>query len=63
MIIQEARINRAIYLKVSSFVFVMIKCWNKIYAYKRLHPEKEKEIKKSNSTLIDNESNLVNDKS
>jgi miniconductance mechanosensitive channel len=41
------RIKRAIYLKVSSFVFCddqMLEQFKK-YAYKRLHPKKEKKRK------------------
>jgi miniconductance mechanosensitive channel len=55
------RIKRAIYLKVSSFVFCddqMLEQFKK-YAYKRLHPRERKKIKKSNSTLIENESNQL----
>ena len=60
------RINRAIYLKVSSFCFCddqMLEQFKKYTLIRDYILEKEKEIKKSNSTLIDNESNLVNDKS
>jgi miniconductance mechanosensitive channel len=57
------RIKRAIYLKVSSFCFCddkMLEQFKKYAIIKDYILEKEKEIKKSNSTLIDDESNPVN---
>jgi miniconductance mechanosensitive channel len=60
------RIKRAIYLKVSSFCFCddqMLEQFKKYALIKDYILQKEKEIKKTNSTLIDNESNPVNSKS
>jgi miniconductance mechanosensitive channel len=60
------RIKRAIYLKVSSFCFCddqMLEQFKKYALIRDYILQKEKEIKKSNSSLIDNESNPVNIKS
>ncbi|WP_016989730.1 mechanosensitive ion channel family protein [Flavobacterium sp. ACAM 123] len=60
------RIKRAIYLKVSSFCFCddqMLEQFKKYALIRDYIVQKEKEIKKSNSALIDNESNPVNIKS
>jgi miniconductance mechanosensitive channel len=60
------RIKRAIYLKVSSFCFCddqMLEQFKKYALIRDYILQKEKEIKKSNSSLIDNEYNPVNIKS
>lgn len=60
------RIKKAIYLKVSSFCFCddqMLEQFKKYTLIKDYILNKEKEIKKLNSLLIDNESNPVNAKS
>jgi miniconductance mechanosensitive channel len=60
------RIKRAIYIKVSSFCFCddkMLEQFKKYALIKDYILQKEKEIKKTNSTLINNESNPVNSKS
>jgi miniconductance mechanosensitive channel len=57
------RIKRAIYLKVSSFCFCddkMLEQFKKYAIIKDYILEKEKEIKESNSTIINDESNPVN---
>ena len=57
------RINRAIYLKVSSFCFCdnqMLEQFKKYTLIKDYIIEKEEEIKKFNSVLTDGESNPVN---
>lgn len=57
------RIKRAIYLKVSSFCFCdnqMLEQFKKYTLIRDYILQKEIEIKKSNSSLIDNESNPVN---
>lgn len=60
------RIKRAIYLKVSSFCFCDNQMLEQFKQYTLIRDyilQKEIEIKKSNSSLIDNESNPVNIKS
>lgn len=60
------RINRAIYLNVSSFCFCDDKMLEQFKKYTLIRDyilDKEKEIKKSNAGLVDNESNIVNAKS
>lgn len=60
------RIKRAIYLKVSSFCFCDNEMLEQFKQYTLIRDyilQKEIEIKKSNSSLIDNESNPVNIKS
>jgi miniconductance mechanosensitive channel len=60
------RIKRAIYIKVSSFCFCdnkMLEQFKKYALIKDYIIQKEQEIKKTNSTLINNESNPVNSKS
>lgn len=60
------RIKRAIYLKVSSFCFCDNEMLEQFKQYTLIRDyilQKEIEIKKSNSSLIDNESNPVNTKS
>jgi miniconductance mechanosensitive channel len=57
------RIKRAIYLKVSSFCFCddqMLEQFKKYAIIRDYILEKEKEIKKSNSNIINDESNPVN---
>jgi miniconductance mechanosensitive channel len=57
------RIKRAIYLKVSSFCFCddqMLEQFKKYAIIKDYILKKEKEIKESNSTIINDESNPVN---
>jgi miniconductance mechanosensitive channel len=60
------RIKRAIYIKVSSFCFCddrMLEQFKKYTLIRDYILQKEAEIKRSNSALIDNESNPVNIKS
>jgi miniconductance mechanosensitive channel len=60
------RIKRSIYLKVSSFCFCddqMLEQFKKYALIKDYILQKEEEIKKSNSALAGNESNVVNSRS